>query len=153
MQSQIHTDGRRAMLVCVDSSEKGVWTGRYYNSSLKKGESFRSLVDFLMKMEKTLDQMYFPQSFSAVRRFTQEEETELIGASNEECQTGKAATFLIRILFRQNASWQGTVRWVETGQEESFRSVLELLLLMDSAVSGGQAARSRKGSGERAKTG
>ena len=53
MQSQIHIDGRRAMLVCVDSSEKGVWTGRYYNSSLKKGESFRSLVDFLMKMEKS----------------------------------------------------------------------------------------------------
>ena len=134
MQSQIHTDGRRAMLVCVDSSEKGVWTGRYYNSSLKKGESFRSLVDFLMKMEKTLDQMYFPQSFSAVRRFTQEEETELIGASNEECQTGKAATFLIRILFRQNASWQGSVSWLEGGKEESFRSALELLFLMNSAL-------------------
>ena len=143
MQSQIHTDGRRAMLVCVDSSEKGVWTGRYYNSSLKKGESFRSLVDFLMKMEKTLDQMYFPQSFSAVRRFTQEEETELIGASNEECQTGKAATFLIRILFRQNASWQCSILWLEGKREESFRSVLELIFLMNDALNAQKSAEKK----------
>ena len=143
MQSQIHTDGRRAMLVCVDSSEKGVWTGRYYNSSLKKGESFRSLVDFLMKMEKTLDQMYFPQSFSAVRRFTQDEETELIGASNEECQTGKAATFLIRILFRQNASWQGSILWLEGKREESFRSVLELIFLMNDALNAQKSAEKK----------
>lgn len=143
MQSQIHTDGRRAMLVCVDSSEKGVWTGRYYNSSLKKGESFRSLVDFLMKMEKTLDQMYFPQSFSAVRRFTQEEETELISASNEECQTGKAATFLIRILFRQNASWQGSILWLEGKREESFRSVLELIFLMNDALNAQKSAEKK----------
>ena len=131
------------MLVCVDSSEKGVWTGRYYNSSLKKGESFRSLVDFLMKMEKTLDQMYFPQSFSAVRRFTQEEETELIGASNEECQTGKAATFLIRILFRQNASWQGSILWLEGKREESFRSVLELIFLMNDALNAQKSAEKK----------
>ncbi len=143
MQSQIHIDGRRAMLVCVDSSEKGVWTGRYYNSSLKKGESFRSLVDFLMKMEKTLDQMHFPQSFSAVRRFTQEEETELIGASNEECQTGKAATFLIRILFRQNASWQGSILWLEGKREESFRSVLELIFLMNDALNAQKSAEKK----------
>lgn len=143
MQSQIHTNERRAMLVCVDSSEKGVWTGRYYNSSLKKGESFRSLVDFLMKMEKTLDQMYFPQSFSAVRRFTQEEETELIGASNEECQTGKAATFLIRILFRQNASWQGSILWLEGKREESFRSVLELIFLVNDALNAQKSAEKK----------
>ena len=127
----------------MDSSEKGVWTGRYYNSSLKKGESFRSLVDFLMKMEKTLDQMYFPQSFSAVRRFTQEEETELIGASNDECQTGKAATFLIRILFRQNASWQGSILWLEGKKEESFRSVLELIFLMNDALNAQNSAEKK----------
>ena len=143
MQSQRHTKERRAMLVCVDSSEKGVWAGRYYNSSLKKGESFSSFVDFLMKMEKTLDQMYFPQSFSAVRRFTQEEETELISASNEECQTGKAATFLIRILFRQNASWQGSILWLEGKREESFRSVLELIFLMNDALNAQKSAEKK----------
>lgn len=40
----------------------------------------------------------------------------------------------MRILFRQNASWQGSVLWREGGQEERFRSALELVLLMDSAL-------------------
>ena len=40
----------------------------------------------------------------------------------------------VRILFRQNASWQGTVLWSEGSQEERFRSALELALLLDSAL-------------------
>ncbi|MBQ6876068.1 MAG: hypothetical protein IJN46_07520 [Lachnospiraceae bacterium] len=48
---------------------------------------------------------------------------------------GIKATFSVQILFRQNASWQGSVLWVERKIEESFRSVLELLLLIDNALS------------------
>ena len=44
------------------------------------------------------------------------------------------ATFAVRVLFRQNASWQGEVTWLEGKREESFRSVLELILLMDGAL-------------------
>lgn len=52
----------------------------------------------------------------------------------EQSASGKLATFYVRILFRQNASWQGTVLWSEGGQEERFRSALELALLLDSAL-------------------
>ena len=51
-------------------------------------------------------------------------------------QRGEAATFALRILFRQNASWQGSITWLEGEAEQSFRSVLELILLMDSALRG-----------------
>ena len=51
-------------------------------------------------------------------------------------QKGKKATFLIRILFRQHASWQGSVTWLEGGGEQTFRSVMELIHLMDSALGG-----------------
>ena len=47
---------------------------------------------------------------------------------------GALCTFAVRILFRQNASWQGSVIWLEEKREESFRSALELVLLMDSAL-------------------
>ena len=50
---------------------------------------------------------------------------------------GELATFAVRIIFRQNASWQGSVVWLEGEREESFRSALELVLLMDSALRGG----------------
>lgn len=47
---------------------------------------------------------------------------------------GRCATFAVRVLFRQNASWQGSVSWLEGSREESFRSALELAFLMDSAL-------------------
>ena len=47
---------------------------------------------------------------------------------------GKRATFVIRVVLRQNSSWQGTVTWLEGKQTLCFRSVLELLLLMDGAL-------------------
>ena len=47
---------------------------------------------------------------------------------------GALASFSIRLLFRQNASWQGILTWIEGGQEQYFRSVLELVLLMDNAL-------------------
>lgn len=45
---------------------------------------------------------------------------------------GKLATMRMRVMFRQNASWQGTIKWVEEDLQEEFRSVLELMLLIDS---------------------
>lgn len=43
-------------------------------------------------------------------------------------------TVIVKILEEQNNTWQGTVTWVETGRTVPFRSVLELIRLMDSAV-------------------
>ncbi|MBQ2924298.1 MAG: hypothetical protein IJE57_01870 [Anaerotignum sp.] len=44
------------------------------------------------------------------------------------------ATFELEIIFRQNASWQGNIVYAEKGLSSSFRSVLELLSLMDSVL-------------------
>ena len=50
------------------------------------------------------------------------------------------ATFVVQIQFRENATWQGTVQWVERKQSLSFRSALELIRIMDSANETGDAA-------------
>jgi hypothetical protein len=90
-------------------------------------------MEFLAQMEDLLNRMQLPQSFTIKRAFRTQEP---VGASppGERQQRGAAATFRLKILFRQNSSWQGSVTWVETGREEPFRSVLELLLLMSSAL-------------------
>ena len=43
-------------------------------------------------------------------------------------------SFLVKIKYRQNSSWQGTVQWIETGKTQNFKSCLELIRLMDLAV-------------------
>ena len=45
-------------------------------------------------------------------------------------------TFIVKIHECQNATWQGSVLWVEEQHEQYFRSALELLKLIDGAISG-----------------
>ena len=42
--------------------------------------------------------------------------------------------FILEVNDTRNQSWQGSLKWVEGHKQESFRSMLELLRLIDSAV-------------------
>ena len=124
----------RATTVCVDPYHHRVLSGRLYNPALPaEGLRFESLVEFLLAMEDLLNETHFPQSFTAVRSFRTSSQRAAVPAG-EQTATGRLATFTVSVLFRQNTSWQGSVSWLETGREESFRSVLELVLLMNSAL-------------------
>ena len=123
----------RTTMVCVGSYENRIPIGRMYNPYLDSGKSFCGLTQFLTEMEDLLDHMNCPQSFTAVRTFAPLPKLSATQADTET-RKGKQATFAIKVLFRQNASWQGSVTWVESGQEQPFRSVLELIFLMNSAL-------------------
>jgi len=49
-------------------------------------------------------------------------------------QRGKQGTFIVHVQYRQNATWQGQVVWAEKNKVQKFRSVLELLKLIDNAL-------------------
>ncbi|WP_042435653.1 hypothetical protein [Faecalispora jeddahensis] len=44
------------------------------------------------------------------------------------------ATFVINVLYRNDSTWQGNLHWLEGDKESAFRSEIELLSLMDSAM-------------------
>jgi hypothetical protein len=50
----------------------------------------------------------------------------------------KKGTFIVKIEYCQNESWQGQVVWAEENRSERFRSTLELIKLIDEAMSSGQ---------------
>lgn len=52
----------------------------------------------------------------------------------KKCDMAGKNTFIIKIEYCQNNSWQGKVVWAEGNKEERFRSALELVKLMDEAV-------------------
>ena len=123
----------RTTTVCVDSYENGVLSGRFYNPYLAGGKVFRSLTQFLLEIEQALDTMDFPRSYTETRTFDTPHEIQS-ECAEDTSRSGQLATFALKILFRQNASWQGSVQWLEKGKGQSFRSVLELIMLMDSAL-------------------
>ena len=124
----------RSITVCVDSYRNGVLSGRFYNPYLNSGRRFNSLTQFLLEVEQALDAMDFPRSFNEMRTFSDKSDIKE-SLIEPEYSMGELATFSVKVIFRQNSSWQGSVSWQEREQEQSFRSVLELILLMDNALS------------------
>jgi len=134
MQNSIRGEDRRTTVLCIDTYQEDEPAGRIYTPNSEKGVQFRGLTAFFRQMEAALDTMDLPQSFTVMRTFGRNPVRESEALSGTGVREGSLATFLIRILFRQNASWQGSVTWLEGGQSQSFRSALELILLMDSVL-------------------
>ena len=133
MAERVWGEEFRTTRICIDAFEKGVPRGRFYNPYMDAEQPFESLMQLLQGMEVNLEAMAFPKAYQITRTFAP---LPRVGASlaGDAPLRGKVATFRVRILFRQNASWQGTITWLEGKQEQSFRSVLELILLMNTAL-------------------
>lgn len=48
-------------------------------------------------------------------------------------------TFIVKINHTDNASWQGQVTWADKNITKNFRSTLELIKLMDGAITSEEA--------------
>ena len=46
----------------------------------------------------------------------------------------KEDTFILKILNNQNATWQGSVTWIDENKTLNFRSAMELLKILDDVV-------------------
>ncbi|MCL2222546.1 MAG: hypothetical protein FWC20_09770 [Oscillospiraceae bacterium] len=53
---------------------------------------------------------------------------------DEPMKTNASGTFEITVRFTQNNTWQGHIHWVEKNQKQNFRSALEMIKLMDEAL-------------------
>ena len=129
-------------LLCLDN-----WSeGRFFSPHLVKSTAFSSLTDFLLIADGYCDQMVMPQhsmeprTFGkrlAAKHYDKKDVAIRIDPAIIRCK-GKLGTFIVSVMFRQNASWQGTVRWIEGKKSENFRSALELLLLINSLFACGE---------------
>ena len=124
--------GQQTMLVCVDSYDGGVPRGRLYLPG-QQGQCFDSLSQLLLRTEQLLERSGL-QSFTIPRVFAPAKPLRAAPCDADAPARGKAATFEMRVLFRQHASWQGELLWLERDARQSFRSALELITLMDSAL-------------------
>lgn len=136
MQEKIHNEAYRTTLVCVDSYDQGAISGRFYSGQEEEGVPFHSLAQLLERVEKRLNEMNYPQAFTAVRTFGTRPETTVENSVEAARKKGSLGTFAVKVLFRQHTSWQGTLTWLEEKKSQAFRSVLELVLLMDTALGG-----------------
>ena len=116
-----------------DKNPSGVFYNRYYGHEM----AFSNLTRLLLLIEDMMDEMDCPQASVKSRRFTKDpKQLERLSIAQQPPQPEEnaIATFTVKVLFRQGASWQGTLGWKEGRQETAFRSALEMVKLMDSAL-------------------
>ena len=127
---------KSSLIKVLSYDDKGL-RGLLQNPFFPEEQYFENLTQFLMLMEWLLDELQFPQRGVEIRVFDQQGAQPAWAGRLPPAYTGKRpiATFRVSVLFRQNASWQGSILWADRGTEAQFRSALELIGLMDSALS------------------
>ena len=136
-----------AEIVRCDSMIRGVLHSQY----LETPYEFTSLYKMIEKMEEIFDAKKFPGAYMSPRSFgvtkggakKSEVETKEVMKESEKSVViseahGSKCTFEIMVRYRQNATWQGQIHWLEKNLQQSFRSVLEMLKLMDEALTEGE---------------
>ena len=131
---------KNAIRICVDAVGSGTFRGRLYHRYAPTPILFAGAEQLLLAAESLFDTWNYPQpgllarSFSPrpAKRGNTRMDRQPIERLSEHA--GGRATFTVQVTYRQNATWQGTVTWLEEGKQSHVRSALELIKLMDSAL-------------------
>ena len=127
----------RTSIIAIDLYDSVEFCGRLYNPFYNQCIQIKSFQQLIKELDTLMDEIGCPMSGMEKRTFTKHSngaERAVLLMDKSQATRGKTATFAIRIQYRNNASWQGTIKWIEGDAEECFRSVLELFWLLDSEM-------------------
>ena len=144
---------RNLICACIDSDDNADYQGLIYHQYADNPIAFDGMTDFMMKLEELFDEWDFPQRGLAPRVFKKgsrddigykkkklsdklpiEVISEANGVRNVQNKKGKLGTFVIQVVYRQDATWQGHVIHQEKNEKIDFVSALELIKIMDRAL-------------------
>ena len=127
-------------VITVQSYENRELQGMVFSPYYGRAIPFHNAVKMVDVLESLFDSLRFPQASVKHRSFSVHprsiNSTRKAGEyveDKEKCPQGKAK-FVVHVQFRQNATWQGTIQWVEKNKTQRFRSTLEMLKLMDEVL-------------------
>ncbi len=130
--------------VCIDSNGSGDYQGQIWQQYDSQPIRFNGMVDMVLQMDKLFDLWGFPQASLKARSFVEDstdarhinilDKSQSLKRIDVQKKRGDLSTFIIHVKFRQNATWQGDIVWREQNKKMHFRSALELMRMIDSAV-------------------
>lgn len=133
-------------LICigVDGRENGDLYGRIWEPYNVQPQEFMGINDLIVQLDEMYDRWDYPQRATNHRSFIKgniasesvnirkidfKDKTDRI-----QSMRGKRATFSVKVMYRQHATWQGQMIWVEGNELESFQSAWEMIRQMDNAM-------------------
>ena len=135
-------------LLAVDRVSGGVYSGRILEDGGRPLARFPDLGEAAMGLERACEADRSPSPSVKRRHFLDQagdirrghgapRRRSFMKEMQESGPRGDLGTFLVCVQHRDNGSWQGRVTWMEQGRTVNFRSVWEMVQLIDEAIRGG----------------
>ena len=151
-QSQLYIGTENGVVVCVNSCSPYNLSGYCFHSYSQDPIPFGTLEQLLFLSEDLFNKLVFPfpstneryfkilehkapAPVQTLRQIKPKKRAKIMKDEELLMQHGDLGSFIIRVQHRQNSSWQGRLTWVEKDQTVNFRSVWEMVKLIDSAIS------------------
>ncbi len=146
---------KNLICVCINDDRDADYQGLIYHQYADDPIEFSTMSDMILEMDNLFDEWDFPQRGLAERKFDKKKEnhkrpvpetdgdklkieiiSEKCGVRNVQNKKGQLGTFVIQVVYRQDASWQGHVICKEKDEKLDFNSALELIKIIDGALAG-----------------
>lgn len=141
MSTQSYIGSPNGVVLCVDRISRHRMTGRLYHRYSKQVTPFVSGEQAVFLMEQLFDSLRFPYPSTLERSFSEElksaptsRQERLMNDEDLLSRHGDLGSFIVRVQHRQNSSWQGTLTWMERDKTVHFRSIWEMIKLVESAL-------------------
>ena len=141
MSTQSYIGSPNGVVLCVDRISRHRMTGRLYHRYSKQVIPFVSGEQAVFLMEQLFDSLKFPYPSTLERSFSEElksaptsRQERLMNDEDLLSRHGDLGSFIVRVQHRQNSSWQGTLTWMERDKTVHFRSIWEMIKLVESAL-------------------
>lgn len=130
------------VILCINGNNEGDLFGKFYHSYSEQAVPFTGVGQMVLRMEMLYDYLRFPYPGTNTRTFGEEKKLTRLTEERKKKMSddallskhGDIGTFIVRVQHRQNSSWQGRITWMEQDKTIQFRSVWEMIKLIESAV-------------------
>ena len=141
-KTQWYIGAPNGVVLCVNAAHDGELQGVFYHSYSPDPVPFAGTGQMTRRMEQLYDWLRFPYPGTNSRSFGEEkklgrmthERKRIMSDNSLLSKHGDIGTFIVRVQHRQNSSWQGRITWMEEDRTIQFRSVWEMIKLIESAV-------------------
>lgn len=144
MGNELYIGARNGIVLCIDGIDSYGCSGMFWHAYSAEPVRFSSLGEMLFRMEALFDRLNFPRRGNSERNFVEsgahtgrrpEKEEEKVMSDQELLNhKGSQETFIVRVQHRQNNTWQGRITWADKNKTLTFRSIWEMVHLMENAL-------------------
>lgn len=141
-KSQWYLGTPNGVILCIDEAENGQFQGRFYHAYEREAVTFSTMEEAIFGLERFYDSLNFPYPTTNNRSFykegqqknCREERTRIMKDEELLNKHGDLGTFIVRVQHRQNSSWQGRITWMDENKTVYFRSIWEMIKLVEEAL-------------------